>query len=134
MSILEYSQDISAQDAPPVLPAGEYPATIVAAEPKVSATSGNQYLALTLQISPDAYPPDFVDGDPDGLKLSYNRILLEDTPRSRWRLRNFFEKIGMAPPGRSFDTNDLLGRSVNARIKHGSFEGQTREEVDAVGS
>lgn len=134
MSIIEYTNDIASQEAPPTLPEGEYPAEIVGAEPKVSNTSGNQYLALSLTISPDDYPADFVDGDPDGTKLSYNRLLLEDNPRARWRLRQFFEKIGMAPPGRQFDTSVLMGIRVNVRIKHDTYESEKRAQIDSIGA
>ncbi len=134
MSIVEYSNDIASQEAPPALPPGDYPAEIVGADQKVSANSGNNYLALTLMINPNDYPADFIEGDADGTRLSYNRLLLEDTPRARWRVRQFYEAVGITPPGRQLDTSDLMGLQVSVKVKHTQFEGETRAEIDRIGA
>ncbi len=130
-SIIEFSDDISNAEAPPPLPAGTYTANIVKAEAKVSATSGNRYLSLHMQIPPDQYPADFVDGDPDGTTLIYNRLLLEDTAMARYRLRKFAEAVG-ARVSRSVDLTDFLGLTANVEVGASTYEGEVRAEIKRV--
>lgn len=133
VGILEYSEDISQAEAPPPLPVGEYPATIEAVEQKTSNTTGNEYLAVTLAVSPDDYPADFdADAYPDGVKLSYNRLLVEDTPRARYRMRKWCEAIG-AKMSKNIDPTEWLGMATTVGIKHEEFEGEKRAQIAKVG-
>lgn len=131
VSIMEFSQDLSTQEAPPPLPAGTYPAEIISAAFKVSATSGNTYCAIQFKISPDSYPADFTEGDPDGTTLSYNRLVMEDSPQARWRLRKFLEAVG-GRLGKSFDPSDILGLAGNIEVANETFEGEPRAQIKRV--
>lgn len=130
MSIIEFSSSIADAEAPVPIPAGEYPAEIRSAEPAISE-KGNRYAKISLYISPDSYPADFTDGDPDGTQLTYNRLSLNDDARSRYRLRKFLETVGLTP-GQSVDLNDWMGLAVTVRIKHGEWEGEKRAEVERI--
>lgn len=129
-SIMEFSEDISTAEAPPPIPAGDYPASIVKAEIKESA-KGNKYLALMFKIDPDNYPADFIEGNLDGEQLSYNRVQMSDTPRGRYQLRKFLESIG-APMSRVLDPNELMGLTATVGVKHGTWEGEVRAEIGKV--
>jgi hypothetical protein len=130
-SIMEFSQDLSTQEAPPPLPASTYPAEIISAAFKTSATSGNTYCAIQFRISADEYPADFTDGDPDGTVLTYNRLVIADAPRERYRLRKFIEAVG-GKLGRSFDPSDILGLTGNIEVVQSEYEGETRAEIKRV--
>lgn len=129
-SIIEFSSNIADAEAPVPLPVGEYPAEIRGAEAKVS-DKGNKYAAIQLYVSPDAYPADFTEGDPDGTQLTYNRLSLNDNPQSRYRLRKFLESVGLTP-GATVDLNDWVGLHVTVRIKHSEWEGEKRAEVEKI--
>lgn len=131
-SIMEFSKDVSQQDAPEPLPAGDYPAEITDAQIKPSANTGRNYLALTFMISPNDYPADFTEGDADGTRLSYNRLTMEDTPRARYRLRQFCEAVGARVPTTSFDPSDLLGLRAQVNIIHDKYEGEVRAQIAKV--
>jgi hypothetical protein len=130
ISIMEFSSDLNDAEAPPPLPAGEYPASIVKAEIKLSG-KGNNYLALMFRIDPESYPADFQDGNPDGETLTYNRVALQDTPQGRYRVRKFMESVG-ATLGRTVDPNELMGLTATVGVTHGSWEGETRAEIAKV--
>ena len=129
-SIMEFSEDLATVEAPPPLPAGEYPARVVKCEIKDSA-KGNRYLAVLFRIDPDDYPADFQDGNPEGETLSFNRVQLIDTPQGRWRVRKFLEAMG-AIPSRRLDPNDLMDLTATVGVVHGSWEGDVRSEIAKV--
>ncbi len=131
-SILEFSQDITNQEAPPPLPAGDYNATIESVELKTSQTSGNEYLNIVFNIAPDDYPADFdAENNPDGVKLSYMRLNNDDTARNRYNVRKFCEAIG-AKTGKKVDPNDWIGLSTVISVKHGTWEGEKRAEFGKI--
>src|SRR5262249_30143331 len=131
MSIMEYSQDLSTAEAPPLLPVGPYPAEIVGAMEKISKTNGKKFLQVTARINAESYPADYADGDPDGVELQYNFIQLEDTPRARYQMRRFLERIGMAP-SRTVDFNDMIGRTMTVEISHGEWNDEQRIQIARV--
>lgn len=131
MSIIEYSQDLATAEQPPLLPAGPYPAEIIGASEKVSRTNGNKYLAIVARINAESYPADFVDGDPDGVELQYNFIQLDDTPRNRYNMRRFLERIG-APLTRTVDLNDLIGRTMTVEVVHNEWNDEQRLQIARV--
>lgn len=130
--IMEFSKAVFEQTAPPPLPSGDYPAEIVNSEIKTSTSSGNNYLALTFLIHPNDYPADFIEGDMDGTKLSYNRLVMTDTPRSRWMLRQFCEAVGAAVPSTTFDPTDLMGIRAMVTVTHQEYEGEQRAQISRV--
>jgi len=130
-SILVYSADVAEQEAPPPLPTGPYPAEIISTARKTSQTSGNEYVSVGFRINPDAYPADFTEGDPDGTTLSYNRLLTDDSPQSRYRMRRFCESIG-ARAGKEIDINDWLGLTATIEVGENEYEGEKRAEIKKV--
>jgi len=134
VSILEYSSDVSSAEAPPPLPVGDYPAVIDSVEQKISNTTGKEYLSVALKISPDDYPADF-DQDremfPEGVTLNYNRLMVEDTARSRYNMRKWCETIG-AKAGKRVDPTEWLGLSCKVGVKHEKYEGEDRAQIGKV--
>lgn len=130
-SILTFSEDVSTQEPPSPLPAGDYPATIKSAEKKVSTSSGNEYIALMLMVSPDHYPADFTDGNADGEVLSYNRLVVEDTPRARYRIRKVCEAIG-AKASKEIDLAEWLGLTATITVTQDEYEGEKRAQIKAI--
>jgi len=131
MSIIEFQTSLADAEKPMPLPAGEYTAQIRGAEKKTSERTGNDYLALQLFISPDEYPADFADGDPDGTVLSFNRMMLSDKAQDRWRLRRFLETVGVKL-GASLDPNDLVGLGVKVRTSVDQYEGEDRAQIKTI--
>lgn len=131
MSIIEYSQDLAHAEQPPLLPAGPYPAEIIGAMEKVSKTNGHKYLAVTARINAESYPADYTDGDPEGVELQYNFIRLEDTPRDRYQMRRFLERVG-APLTRHVDLNDLIGRTMTVEVTHNEWNDEQRLQIARV--
>lgn len=129
-SLMEFSSDLSEAEAPPPLPVGEYPATIVKAEIKDSQ-KGNKYLALMFRIEPESYPADFIDGNPEGETLAYNRLVLQDTPQGRYRARKFNESVG-APNSTRIDPNEYMGLTATVGIVHDTWEGEKRAQIAKV--
>lgn len=132
ISIIEYSSDIASAEAPPPLPVGDYPATVESVAVRTSQTSGNDYLAVVLNVSPDDYPADFdSENYPDGVKLSYNRLVVEDTARSRYQMRKFCEAVG-AKMSKRIDPSEWIGLSCKVGIKHDTYEGEKRAQIGAI--
>jgi hypothetical protein len=131
MSIIEYTEDLTHAEAPPLLPPGPYPAEIVGAMEKVSKTNGHKYLNVVARINAESYPADFTDGDPDGIELQYNFIQLEDTPRNRYNMRRFLERVG-ASLSRKVDLNDLIGRTMTVEVVHNEWNEEQRLQIARI--
>lgn len=131
MSILEYGSDLKDATPPVPLPAGPYPAEIIGATEKVSATTGGKYLNVIFRIHSENYPADYVDGDPDGVELHYNRIQTDDNGRNRFRMRQFLERIG-APLSNRVDLNNLLGLTATVEVNHQEYEGEQRAQIARI--
>lgn len=130
-SILVFSEDITNAQPPPPLPVGPYPAEIIGAQRRTSNTTGRDYASIMMRINSESYPADYVDGDPDGTTLSYNRLTMDDTPQSRHRWRKFLEHCG-GPLGRSVDLNSLIGLTCTVDITHQEYEGEQRAQIARV--
>lgn len=131
-TIVEYSEDLATQEAPPLLPVDvTYPATIKAAEVKTSLNTGNEYYSVTWHISADVYPPDFIGGDPNGETITYNRLSAEDNPKARFAVKRFVETIG-AVPSRTVNTSEWIGQTAGLELKVTEYEGQQRLEIAKV--
>lgn len=130
MSIIDFSEDLSNAEPPPPLPVGQYRAEIISAQEKVSQNSGNTYANIVFRVPASEYSADYA-GDPDGVVLPYNRLLLEDNQTARWRLRKFLEAVG-ARLGRRLDLNDLVGLNGLVEIRHTVYEGENRAEIARV--
>lgn len=130
-SVFEFSADVSSQEAPPPIPKGKYLASVTAAEPKVSANSGNTYIDITFTISPDQFPPDYAAVMQDALNLHHRTLVMKDDARSRYNLRKFCETMRV-PVSRKFDVNDLIGKSGMLTIDHRSYQGVDQADIKAV--
>ena len=130
-SVVTFSEDVAKAEQPDPLPAGQYRGEIRKVEPKMSG-AGNKYAAVHFFITPDQYPADYPpENNPDGMTMVYNRVMLEDTGRNRWRMRQFIEAIG-AKGGKELDLNSWIGLAALVDIDHEDYEGETRERVTAV--
>lgn len=127
---MQFSEDLSSAEPPPPLPAGQYTAEIISAAPKVSNTSGNPYAGFQFRIHASEYPADYT-GDPDGLVMSYNRMLLVDSQQFRYRWRKFNEAVG-APNGRRIDLTDYIGLTATVEVTHDVYEGETRAQIARI--
>ena len=128
-SIVTFSEDIASAEAVPPLPKGDYQAEVRGATRKTSATSGNDYAALQMFIPPEQYPADYVDGDPDGTILGYNRITLRDTPADRHRIRKACEALGAPMPGKELDLNSWVGCTATVTVDWQEYEGEQRASI-----
>lgn len=129
-SILQFSEDISNAEPPVPLPVGEYPAEIRGAEVKTSQ-KGNRYVSVKFFVNPDSYPVDYQEGNPDGEILTYNRLVYDDSPRGRHRMRKFTESIG-AKGGNEIDVNDWAGLTATLAVTEEEFEGEKRAVISKV--
>ena len=133
MGLLQFSANIADQEAPPPLPAGEYPAICVGATEKESKSSGNPRLELVLKISREDFPADFDPGEGvDDVTLSVNNLVVRDIPADRFRLRKYCEAFGVAMSN-SIDSNDFVGRPCMVKVRMGKdLEGNPRPEIERV--
>ena len=129
-SVVEFTEDVGEQEAPQPLPAGDYLAQIKAAEVRTSQRD-TKYAAVTFHISPEQYPADFTEGDPDGETIVFRRVPLEDTARSRFMLRRFIESIG-ATPSKRVDVNEWVGLEAMVTVAHEEYEGMPRATITKV--
>ena len=131
MSIVEFSEDISEAEAPEPLPAGEYAATIKAAEIKISQR-GTKYAVVTFVVSPDEYPADYpAENAPDGKVIVFRRCSMEDNPQARYMLKNFCEAIG-ATASKRIDVNEWMGLEASIQVENDEYEGVLREQIARV--
>lgn len=130
-SIIEYSVDLSEQDAPVPLPTKSYPFEIRSAEVKTSTNTGNEYYSIGLYISPDDYPADYTEGDPDGTILMYNRLSAADKPNARYRVKKFCLAIG-AKTAKKIDTTEWIGLTGTCDVGVEEFEGEKRAVVTKI--
>jgi hypothetical protein len=100
------------------------------AEAKMSARD-TKYAAVTFHITADQYPPDFTDGNPDGMTLVFRRVPLEDNVQSRYTLKRFLESIG-APRGKRIDLTEWVGCEGKIEIVHETYEGVNRATIKNV--
>lgn len=131
-STFEYSSDVSQQEAPPPLPARTYPAQVTKSEAKRSKNNPDNVIwHLSFTVSPDAYPADYT-ATSDPTTLLYARVVLnKDDARSRFQLKQLCDKLRV-PVSRTLDVSLALGKMANIKVKHGSWEGLPRAEIDTI--
>lgn len=136
-SIVEYSEDVSQAEAPPPLPIGDYSAEITQAlvVPNKDG-SGKRHYVVAFRIEADQYPADYNEGDPDGTTLRVQYLSAEDNQAKRVRLRRFCERAGIPVPtnrcDQAFRDENWVGQKVRVRVKHETYEGETRAAVEDV--
>lgn len=126
-SIIDYGEDLANAEAPKALPAGDYPATVIAAEIGTSKTSGKERVDVQLRISPEDFPADYEDADsfPDG-KVVHMYVSTENTKAARFRMRKFVEALG-GKLGKKLDVNTWIGLSTILTIDPDEYEGIENE-------
>lgn len=129
-TVYEFQSNIGEAEAPSPLPVGEYRATVLSVEAKLSKASQQPMADVSYKISADQYPADFTDGDPDGTTLHYYQSLA-DNPRSRYRLRKFCEMHGVVPSNR-VNLIDFMGTEVIVRVEHEDYQGMPQARVTPV--
>ncbi len=129
-SIVEFTSDVSQAEPPKPLPERKYVGTIEKSEARYSS-KGNKMGVLTFRISPDQYPADYTDGNPDGTVLSYFRMMIEDTTAARWQVKKMCEKLRV-PVSRTLDMNAFIGKSALLTIKNQEYQGELRSSIEAV--
>ena len=104
------------------VPAGDYPVTIVEASETVSRSSGADMIKLTLEVEA-----------PDGSSVTLFDYLVA-TPSSAWKIDAFRRALGQQViKGEAVElaAEDLVGRTLRARLKVESFEGKQNNKVEA---
>lgn len=129
-SIVEFSIDLNKQEAPEPLPTGKYTGVIRNAEVKESQR-GTMYAAVAFHIGADQFPPDYKDGNDDGMTLVYRRCGLEDNPQARYGAKRFIEAIG-APLSKKIDVSEWIGMEAALEVEHDTYEGVTRAAISRV--
>lgn len=129
-SIISYAEDLEAAEAPPALPASDYPAEIRGAEIKTSA-KGNKYVNVTFIVSPDDYPADATDLDMDGTVLSYMNLNPADTVKARFGMKKFAQAIGVTL-GKKLDLNDWIGKTALISVINEPYDGVMQAKIKKV--
>jgi len=126
-SIIEFDEDLSNVEAPKPLPAGTYDAVIESAE-TMTSNSGKPMIKVIFNISADQYPADYVDGNPEGTKLT-QYLLADNTSRSKFALKRFILAIG-APLSNKIDVTTFIG--LPAKVEVGNRMWQDVEVANIV--
>lgn len=130
-SVVEFTEDVSLQEAPPVLPPGTYNATCTRALVTPSKSNPeNHLLNLEFTIAQNEFPADFAEAE--DVKLYWNRNTVnKNTAKERWQLKQLGEKMKVHI-GRRLDCNDFIGKQVKLKVKNGAWQGVPRAEIDAI--
>lgn len=129
-SIVDFSADLADAKPPAPLPARDYVGEVRNSEVGTSKKSGKRQFITQFYISADQYPPDFVDGNPDGTVLT-TYTGAEDSPQGRWTTSQFLLSLG-APLGRKVDPNALSGLRARVTVEHETYEGIARAKITRV--
>jgi len=127
--LVNYSDDIATAEKPDPLPIGQYNFEIRGVEMAVSG-KGMPYAVPKYFITPDQYPADHVDGDPDGTTLR-GFVSLEDNKGARARMRKFCEAIE-APMGVTMDLNEWIGLGGTVDVIHKEYEGEQQANAGKI--
>lgn len=114
----------SSNEAPKfhVLPAGDYPVTVVEASETVSRSSGADMIKLTLDAE-----------GPDGACVKVFDYLVA-SPSCAWKIDAFRRALGqeiVLGEAVELSASDLLGRTLRARLIVEEFNGRQNNKVDA---
>ena len=115
----------SSNDAPKSyhLPAGDYPVTIVEASETVSRSTGADMIKLTLDAE-----------SPDGTQSTKVFDYLVASASSVWKIDAFRRALGYeVVQGEPVElaAEDLVGRTLRARLKVEEFNGRANNKVEA---
>ncbi len=135
-TLFNVGRDLSTIERPPLLPKGEYEATIKSVAPKVSQRN-TLYADVMFTIAPSMYPVDYdVENAPDGLDLAYRKCPLmdEDYPGNgkTWYLLSDFCRTIQAPLGEAVEILDWIGLQAIVVVDHETYDGVDREVIRKV--
>lgn len=119
-SVIEFDEDLNNVEAPKPLPAGQYAATILSAEPMMSKNGEHKMAKVTWSIPAEEYPADYVDGNPAGTQLT-QYLMLDNTARAKFALKRFVQAIG-APLSNTVDLTTWLGLAARVEVTNEPFE------------
>lgn len=119
-SVIEFDEDLNNVEAPKPLPAGQYAATILSAEPIMSKNGEHKMAKVTWSIPAEEYPADYTDGNPAGTQLTHY-LMLDNTARAKFSLKRFIQAIG-APLSNTVDLTTWLGLSARIEVTNEPFE------------
>lgn len=119
-SVIEFDEDLNNVEAPKPLPAGQYAATILSAEPMMSKNGEHKMAKVTWSIPAEEYPADYVDGNPAGTQLT-QYLMLDNTARAKFTLKRFVQAIG-APLSNTVDLTTWLGLAARVEVTNEPFE------------
>ena len=119
-SVIEFDEDLNNVEAPKPLPAGQYAATILSAEPMMSKNGEHKMAKVTWSIPAEEYPADYVDGNPVGTQLT-QYLMLDNTARAKFALKRFVQAIG-APLSNTVDLTTWLGLAARVEVTNEPFE------------
>lgn len=120
-SVYEFSTNVGDAKPPQPLPTGEYRATVRSIEPAISKSSGKPMAVLAYFVSPDQYPADYTDGNPEGT-TSNVYMSLEDSPRNIWQLKQMCEMHGVVASKR-INLTEFMGQDVIVNVTHEEYQG-----------
>jgi len=135
-SVFEFSTDINDAKPPSPLPVGEYRGSVITAVGQKSKNSGNRMGVFTHRITPDQYPVDFADGDPEGVSLITYRVM-ENAPKYLYMVKQMCADYGVpirrTPDGGSkIELSDFIGQDVLITVEHEEYQGQVRAKASRV--
>jgi hypothetical protein len=128
-TIIEYDDDVMNAEQPQPLPMRDYVGEIRTAEVKKSQKE-TLYADAVFYISPDQYPVDYTDGNPEGTQV-HVRISVERNPQARWQMRKFISAIG-AKGGARLDTSEWVGLQAKLSVAPREYQGNYQNDVKLV--
>lgn len=116
------------------LPAGEYPASVKAADLRTS-DKGNEYYYTVITIDPKDYPADYdVANNPEGTNLIYARLMkpTSDNRRSITSMKKWYKAIGLDANTTSIDPSTWVGLRLKVLLGISQYNGEDRNEIKAI--
>lgn len=135
LGIIELEQNLSDVEKPIELPEGLYTAEIQDVQIGVSQ-KGNRYFAIKFVVPTDGISPEVADQFEDGAALYYNRVVVPNGKdrRALFNLRKFLEAIGVDSNTTSIDPNEWMGCQARIKVKHETYQGETRAQIKSIES
>jgi hypothetical protein len=131
-SVFEVDCDLNDAKPPVPLPVGEYRATVRSCEQQISKSSNKPMAVFTYYISPDQFPPDFTDGNPEGELLTTYVSLDLTNARNRYRWKQLHQMHGVRIVPHRIDLTQFLGRDVIVNVTHEEYQGEPRPRVNPI--
>lgn len=138
LSIIDLGKSLDQYEKPVVLNAGKYKGQITDVNVNKSA-KGNNYYAIQFIIPPEEYQgeqsDDLADSYPDGVTLTYNRVLVPRGPNDGnaiYRIRRLYQAMGLKMKTSEIDPNEWMGQEVLVRTGVDEWEGEPRAQIVGI--